>query len=144
MEKNYECPLCYGETQEVKSKTVKHFVSDRYVDEVQNINYHICLNRSCDVVYFNSNQGLIFKKDDIKTPIWFKKDANPKYICYCNKVTEQQIIDAILENNAKDMKDIIRITGAMKNGECETKNPLGKCCGPVIQEIINQTLNNKI
>lgn len=40
------------------------------------------------------------------------------------------------------MKDIIRITGAMKNGECETKNPLGKCCGPIIQEIINKTLNN--
>lgn len=88
------------------------------------------------------DQELILKKDSIKIPIWFKKDANPKYICYCNQVTDQQIIDAILYKDAKNMKDIIRITGAMREGECETKNPLGKCCGSVIQEIINETLNN--
>lgn len=72
----------------------------------------------------------------------FKKDTNPKYICYCNQVTEQQIIDAMLHKSAKNMKDVIAITGAMKNGECEIKNPSGKCCGPDIQKIINKTLNN--
>lgn len=41
-------------------------------------------------------------------------------------------IDAILSKDARDMKDIIRITGAIKNG---------KCCGSVIQEIISKTLN---
>ncbi|WFD12312.1 (2Fe-2S)-binding protein [Tepidibacter hydrothermalis] len=64
-------------------------------------------------------------------------------MCYCNQVTEQQIIDAVLNENAKDMKDIIKITGAMKNGKCETKNPLGKCCGSVIQETIKKALNMK-
>ncbi len=75
-------------------------------------------------------------------PIWFKKDADPKYICYCNEVTENQIIDAIINKDAKNMKDIINITGAMKNGQCETKNPLGKCCGPIIKDLINKTINN--
>lgn len=143
VEKNYICPICYGETQEVKNITVKHFVLDSLVDEIEDSKYHICLNGDCDVVYFNLDQKLVFKKDSLKMPIWFKKDTDPKYICYCNKVTEQQIIDAILHKNAKDMKGIITITGAMKNGECETKNPLGKCCGSVIQEIINRTLKNK-
>lgn len=135
--------MCYGETQEIKSITVKHFVRDNFVDEIEDSKYNICLNKDCDVVYFNLDKELVFKKDSLKMPIWFKKDANPKYICYCNKVTEQQIIDAIHYKNAKDMRDIITITGAMKNGECETKNPLGKCCGSVIQEIINRTLKNK-
>lgn len=143
VEKNYVCPVCNGETQEVKGITVKHFVLDSLADEIEDSKYHICLNEDCDVVYFNLDQKLIFKKESIKMPIWFKKDANPKYICYCNKVMEQQIIEAVLHKDAKDMKDIITITGAMKNGECETKNPLGKCCGPVIQEIINRTLDNK-
>lgn len=132
--------MCYGEIQEVKSITVKHFVNDNFVDEIEDVNYYICLNEDCDVVYFNYAQGLVFNKYDIKIPIWFKKDADPKYICYCNNVTEQQIIDAIVNENAKNMKDIIRITGAMKNGECETKNPLSKCCGSVIQKIIKETL----
>lgn len=113
------------------------------MDKVEKGNYHICLNKDCDVIYFDLDQELILKKDSIKMPIGFKKDANPKYICYCNKVTEKQIIDAIINRDARNMKDIIRITGAMKNGECETRNPLGKCCGPNIQEIINMMLNNK-
>jgi len=95
------------------------------------------------MVYFNLDQSLIFKTDDMKIPIWFKKDSNPKYICYCNHVTENQIIEAILDKQAKTIKDIIRITGAMKNANCETNNPLGKCCGTVIQEIIHKTLENK-
>lgn len=115
--------MCGGESQEVKSITVKHFVCDKYVDKVQNVNYHICLNEDCHVVYFDLDQGLIFNKESIKTPIWFKKDADPKYICYCNRVTEKQIIDAILYKDAKNMKDIIKTTGTMKNGECGTKNP---------------------
>lgn len=143
VEKAYICPECHGESQEVKSITVEHFVHDSLVDKVEKGNYHICLNKDCDVIYFKIEQELIFKKDSIRVPIGFKKDANPKYICYCNKVTEQQIIDAILNKDAKNMKDIIRITGAMKNGECETNNPLGKCCGPTIQKIINVTLNDK-
>lgn len=138
VEKNYTCPVCYGETQGVKSKTIEYFVLDGFVDEVENNKYHICLNENCDVVYFDLNKELIFNKDDMRIPIWFKKDANPKYICYCNKAREQEIIDAMIYKNAMNMKDIIRITGAMKNGECETKNPLGKCCGSVIQEIIDK------
>jgi hypothetical protein len=39
------------------------------------------------------------------------------------------------------MKDIIRLTGAMKNGKCEINNPLGKCCSPDIQETISKALN---
>lgn len=83
---------------------------------------------------------MIFRTKDIKTPIWYKKDADPKYICYCNQVTEQQIIDAVLLENAKNIKDIIKITGAMKDAKCATNNPLSKCCSPVIQDIINKAL----
>lgn len=86
---------------------------------------------------------MIFGCQDIKTPIWYKKDADPKYICYCNKVTEQQIIDAVLLEDAINIKDVTRITGAMKNAKCEINNPLGKCCSSVIQDTINKALRLK-
>lgn len=58
-----------------------------------------------------------------------------------NKVTEQQILDAVLTDGARNMKDIIRLTGAMKNGQCEIKNPSGKCCHAFVQNAINKWIS---
>ncbi|SKC73434.1 Bacterioferritin-associated ferredoxin [Maledivibacter halophilus] len=116
---------------------------DSFVDMPHDRSYRICLNEDCDVVYYDLEKNIIFRKKDIKIPIWYKKDADPKYICYCNQVTEQQIVNAVLHDGAKNIKDIIRLTGAMKNGKCEINNPLSKCCGPFIQKAINKVLDNK-
>lgn len=137
------CPLCNHLGVEVKNTTVAHLVKDELLDGVGKSNYFVCMNKECDVVYFNPYSDMFYGTEQIKLPIWFKEDANPKYICYCNHVTEEDIINAVVNDGAKDMKDIIRLTGAMKNGKCETKNPLGKCCGPIIQEIIGKVLNVK-
>jgi len=137
------CPICNGNTQQVKYITVKHFVKDDIINDLYEGDYHICLNKDCDVIYFNENKNIILKRQHIKMPIWYKKDANPKYICYCNKVTEDEIINAVLVDGAEDIKDIIRLTGAMKNGKCETNNPIGKCCSPIIKETIDKALKIK-
>lgn len=100
------------------------------------------MSEECKVVYYNSNTNIIYDKSQIKVPIWFKNDANPKYICYCNSVTETQIYNAVIKDGAKDMKDVVRLTGAMKNGKCEINNPLGTCCSPYILEAINNALND--
>nr|WP_312700977.1 (2Fe-2S)-binding protein [Sedimentibacter sp.] len=135
------CPICKCKGIEVKNKTIKHLIISELIDQVKDYNYFVCMSEECNVVYFSPSIGTSYSKEQIKVPIWFKKDANPKFICYCNQVTEQQIINAVLHDGAKNMKDIIRLTGAMKNGKCEINNPLGKCCSPVIQETINKTLN---
>ena len=67
----------------------------------------------------------------------------PNIYAIATKLTEQQIINAVLDDGAKNIKDIIRLTGAMKNGKCEINNPLGKCCSPFIQETINKALKSK-
>lgn len=140
---NSFCPLCNSKGIEVKNITIKHLVIDEFVDEIKENTYFICMNEECNIVYFNPYLGTSYSNQQVRVPIWFKKDANPKYICYCNEVTEQQIINAVINNGAKDIKDIIRLTGAMKNGKCEINNPLGKCCSPFIQEAINKSLNIK-
>ena len=107
----------------MKNITVAHLLKDEFLDGLGKSNYLICMNEECNVVYFNPFSEMFYSKDQIKVPIWFKEEANPKYICYCNQVTEEEITNAVINHGAKDMKDIIRITGAMKNGKCETKNP---------------------
>lgn len=93
------------------------------------------------MAYYDADS--IFYKKDMLIPIWFKKDADPKYICYCNQVTENQIIDAVLNNGAENIQDIIKLTGAMKKANCEVNNPLGKCCSPFIQSTIEKALKTK-
>jgi len=58
-------------------------------------------------------------------------------------VTEQQIVNAIINDGAKNIKDIIRLTGAMKNPNCVINNPKGKCCGSDIQAVIDMMLRSK-
>jgi bacterioferritin-associated ferredoxin len=137
------CPLCERPSQVVKRITVNHFVDSNGNQEVSGDEYYICLNKDCDIVYFSADKKTLFFKADMNMPIWFKTDANPKYICYCSHVTEQQIIDAVKNSGAKNIKDIVKLTGAMKNCNCELNHPLGKCCGPVIQETIDKALKIK-
>lgn len=143
VEENNICPKCISKGVEVNNNTVKHLVINEFTNQIKESTYYICMNEECDIVYFSTNLNVSYSKQQIKVPIWYKKDANPKYICYCNQVTEQQIISAVLNEGAKDMKDIIRLTGAMKNGKCEINNPLGKCCSPIIHETINIAMKLK-
>lgn len=136
-----KCPICHQIGEKVKNITVKHLVLDDIAEEINSEDIHyLCMNENCNIVYYNLNNESLIDKKKVKVPIWFKKDANPKYVCYCSKVTEEQIINAVIVQGAKNMKDIVNLTGAMKNGRCILNNPLGKCCGPIIVETIKKAL----
>lgn len=143
VEKRDLCPICGGKGTPVKNITVKHLVLAEIIKQVGNNDYFLCMNETCDITYFDQESGSKFNKNELKEPIWFKNDAKPKYACYCSKVTEEQIVEAVIYKDAKEMKDIINLTGAMKKGECEINNPLGKCCSPIIQEAIKKGLEIK-
>ena len=55
--------------------------------------------------YYNLDKEIKFLKDQVRVPIWFKKDADPKYACYCSKVTEDQVIEAVVKHGAKTVKE---------------------------------------
>jgi bacterioferritin-associated ferredoxin len=142
-EKDTLCIVCGHSGEMVKNITVKHLVFDGLIEQIRNDDYYLCMNEECDIVYYNDKTGVKFNKQQVKVPIWFKKDANPKYACYCSKVTEEQVIGAVIKHGAKTVKDIIEITGAMKNSRCEKNNPLGKCCHEIIQRAIVKGLSMK-
>lgn len=140
-EQGVRCPRCKGPAEAVKAGTVKHLVLADLAAKVNEGAYYICLSEGCYLVYFDLAGDVFFWRDQIKLPVWYKKDADPKYICYCNQVTEQQIIDAVLKGGAKNIKDVARLTGAMRENNCELNNPLGRCCLPVIQSVIDRAIS---
>ena len=109
------CPVCNNEGISVSKVTVEHLVVDDYRNAVNGDQYKICMNEDCDVVYYNLDNEIKFLKDQVRVPIWFKKDADPKYACYCSEVTENQVIEAVVKHGAKSVKEVNAITGAMKN-----------------------------
>lgn len=60
-----------------------------------------------------------------------------EYVCYCNHVTEQGIVNA-MKNGATTVKKVIEITGAMKNSNCAVNNPKGTCCYSDIVYVFNK------
>ena len=133
------CPVCNNEGVTVSRITVEHLVTDDYRNAVDGDQYKICMNEDCDVIYYNLDKEIKFLKDQVRVPIWFKKDADPKYACYCSKVTEDQVIEAVVKHGAKTVKEVNAITGAMKNSLCKENNPLGVCCHKIIQEAVSYT-----
>lgn len=142
-EKNL-CPICKTAGTKVKNITVKHLVVETLTELVGDADYYLCMDKECDIVYYNTESNITFNKQQVKIPIWFKKDANPKYACYCSKVTEEQVINAVVKDGAENMKDVLKLTGAMKNPQCQKNNPLGKCCHQIIQDAIDKGLAMKL
>ncbi|MCS5422088.1 MULTISPECIES: (2Fe-2S)-binding protein [Psychrilyobacter] len=60
-----------------------------------------------------------------------------EYICYCDKVTKGDIASAVFKG-AKTLKEVVAVTGAMMNPDCERNNPKGICCGKDIVELIKE------
>ena len=50
-----------------------------------------------------------------------------EYICYCDKVTEEDIVRAIGQG-ARTIRDIQRMTGAMTHCDCANQNTKGTSC----------------
>jgi hypothetical protein len=49
----------------------------------------------------------------------------------------------VVKDGATNMKEVLKITGAMSNSQCQNKNPLGKCCHQIIQNAIDKGLSMK-
>ena len=134
------CPRCEDEGIPVSKVTVEHLVQEEFCHSLDGEQYNICMNASCDIVYFGVDNEKHYTQEQVRVPVWFKDGANPKYACYCSEITEGQVLDAVVTLGLKSLKDVINATGAMKNSNCIEKNPLGVCCHKIIEEAIAKGL----
>lgn len=134
-----QCPRCHKVGEAVSVVTVSHLVVADLSEIAPDAKYALCTSEDCDVVYF-SGEAVSFLKGQLRVPVWFKRDANPRYICYCNKVTVEQVVDAVKNKGAKTLGDLVKLTGVMRNGDCERQNPTGKCCSTAIMQVVKDSL----
>lgn len=53
IENDNTCPVCKTSGIKVKNITVKHLVVDTLAESVGDMDYYICVNEECNVVYYN-------------------------------------------------------------------------------------------
>lgn len=136
------CPTCKEIGIPVKNVTVRHIVKKEQMERVGKGDYHLCMDPECDVAYYDE-KGTLFDKRDIKVPLWFKKDASPKYACYCSRITENDVIKAVLEHGMQDMKTIRKFYDENGKCQCKVKNPTGNCCTKAFNEAISKGIESK-
>jgi NAD(P)H-nitrite reductase large subunit len=61
--------------------------------------------------------------------------GDEELVCHCGQVSKGAIKEAVLLG-AYTLPLIKSMTGACRGKDCETKNPLGRCCAVDIQELI--------
>lgn len=138
MEMAVNCPICGKAGEHVERYTVAHLVKEDLKESVlhEDEGYRICMNPKCDVVYYG-HQGTLLK-GQVRVPVWFKEDAEPRYACYCGRVTEEQVIDAVVNQGARSIRDVNRVTGSMSQPDCEKNNPRGECCHDSVRVAITK------
>lgn len=130
------CPICNTLGVFVKAETVSSLLCEKAKNAFVNERYALCMNSNCLISYYSLDSDISYHVDDITVPLWYKVNSDPIYACYCSKITKENVIEAIKLHGARNVKEINEITGAMKNPDCLHKNPLGKCCHTIIENII--------
>lgn len=135
--KEHACPVCGTIGEPVEVITVRHLVKEERISSVVDVDYWLCLDEDCHVAYYTESEAM-FKKDDLKVPIWFKMGADPKYACYCNGITEEQVIEMVADTGIDSMKDVINAIKGKAKAQCRVRNPAGKCCTQAFNEAIEK------
>lgn len=103
--------------------------------------FRFCWTPDCDIVYYNNDRGIYFRKSDVKSRIGLKETTPPRPVCYCMNVTEERIAEEILEKKCcSSLDDIKSYTRAGEGKWCLTTNPTGRCCREYLAEIIDKYL----
>ena len=118
------CRECGSRGMKVLPLTLGVHVKEIYWDKIDD-NFYFCPSESCDVVYFNNKSGVYFRKLDVKTRVGIKEREEPKPICYCNRVTEKSLLEA-MEKFGFDKA--LEKTKAGRGKWCVVTNPSGRCC----------------
>ena len=132
------CPKCSSQAHPVNSAVLENIlkleVSQTYAGETP----YLCLNPSCETCYFDPNTNEVFYNDDCETGIWFKENTKESYICYCEKVTEEEIIKTVVETGLDDLGSVMLYLRENIGEECAQKQPATVSCHRYFQDTIEK------
>jgi hypothetical protein len=134
------CPNCGQPTLKVKEEAVKNQLANAQISYSKKSKWQVCVNESCDTVYIQNDK--LIKKNELKSPVFFKDKTDNALVCYCYKITKGEIKLAI-ENGCKSVGEVYKYLNKSKSGSCSSNNPLGKSCSSVFKYTFDQIKGEK-
>lgn len=138
------CPKCSSKGHPVPADTARRILNEEAANSYTGNKSQLCLNRDCNVSYFDSETMQSFTLDQCQTGIWFKnfpQEAQAKYVCYCQKITEEEIVTSVVETGLDDLGSVMLYLRESFGEDCENQNPAAISCNNHFQEIIEKGLN---
>lgn len=130
------CPVCGSKGILVPSITVQNLLKEGKINLSDT--FKLCTTPSCNVSYFSCNE-LFFDLDEIKVPIWFKKEKQKYVVCYCRNIELQHITKAVRDLNGEKNLDVLlkhlnKLDHTASN--CLHNNPTGVSCEKLMKNAI--------
>lgn len=145
------CPSCGRSSWNVpQSNTIIFHVHEIFWPQVKNLierypkGFRFCPHKGCAVAYFHPEPRLIITTEELQTRIGYKVSESPIPVCYCIGVLAETIREEILVKQCCDsLEDIKKYTGARTGKWCHITNPSGRCCGPLVESVIEEALKGR-
>lgn len=78
------CRECGNKGKSVKEITLKSLVRSQKLEAIKNLDgFFFCETPTCKVVYFNNEQQVYLRKEDVKVRVGIKETEDPIPVCYC-------------------------------------------------------------
>lgn len=120
----------------IPSQTVIYQVIDKYdIDWPREI-FSLCMNPSCEMAYYSADYGYLFLQRQIKVELDYKEDVKNQYVCYCHKITYDDVKKKVNDNNIKNIRDYMKHHKPVIVQNCVKENPFGCSCLGDIGKII--------
>lgn len=122
------CPASQTTGKPVDVQTVKALLREPALRRINSsATHHFCPDPSCDVVYFDGD-GSVYRRGDIRVPVWEKEPFGSRMICYCFGENEADIRTELDQSGASQAVARVRAHIAAGRCACEIRNPRGVCC----------------
>ena len=137
------CPVCHMKAKKVNIEASKNMLKDPSFLLDDKTTY-ICNNRKCEVTYFQADNPVVYLKEDLVKPIWFKEALPNQIICYCYNIYFKDIIKIVNETDAPlTIEDVKSRFVKIKDASCDTHNPIGESCEVLFKNALEFAYHKK-
>ncbi len=137
------CPQCGAAGDIVAPETVRSIIKKKYLQHLPNDRFYICKTDDCGIGYYTHREQIGIPWQTFKRQPWFKLGVEDKIICNCHSISEQQIIDRVIETKLVHVQDLMNDLGGRLKYNCEVMNPTGRCCNMDFYRTIMKALEVK-
>lgn len=145
------CPSCGRKSWKVPQNiTLVSHVKEIFWPRVKALTdryrgFRFCPHLGCDLVYYHPDIRFVATVHDLKTRVSYKVTDPPVPVCYCIGVLAETIREEIVVKQCCDsLEDIKKYTGARTGKWCHITNPSGRCCGPMVDRVIQAALKERV